>query len=120
MYFKASKNQCEFIGRLGKDVETKVLESGSKVSRLSINTTLCTKPKDKEANEKNIWIPLEVWGDHPALPYLKKGKQVSVSAYYDTSKTGEGDDAKFYHVFKITNILLLGDSIKHDEELAAE
>lgn len=107
-YFKNSKNYNSYIGHLGKDVETKALEDGSKVSKFSIATTRVHKAQDGQKHEKTIWVPCEVWGDHPALPFLKKGKQVSVDAYYDTSKSGEGDNTKYYHVFRITDIVLLG------------
>ncbi|MDZ7664605.1 MAG: hypothetical protein U5K27_04635 [Desulfotignum sp.] len=57
---------------------------------------------------------MEIWGDHPVLEYLKKGKQVSVDAHYSASKKGEGDEAKYYHSFKVENIILLGGA-KNDQ-----
>ena len=115
-YFKNSRNSCHFIGRLGKDVETKDLEGGLKVSKFSIATTQVITKKDEENREATEWIPCEIWGDHPALPYLTKGKEVSVEAQYKTSKKGEGEDTQYFHVFRVHELILLsGGSTKFEE-----
>ena len=103
MYFKRSENEASFIGRIGKDVE---VTEGSKSTRFSIATN-AVFGKDESKKEKTIWVPIEVWNDEPTLPYLKQGMLIRVKAYYDTSESGEGENKKYYHVFKATNILLL-------------
>lgn len=107
-YQKNSKNDCDFIGRLGKDAETETFESGKKVTRFSIATDEVITKKDAENEEVTTWIPLEIWGDHPAIPFLKKGKQVSVSARYKTSTAEKDGEKKYYHVFSAKEIILLG------------
>lgn len=94
-YQKNSKNSCHFIGHLGADVETKTLENDNKVSKFSLATTEAFKNKEGEKTNTTTWVPCEVWGD-------------SVDAKYHTSKSGEGDEAKYFHAFRVDEIILLG------------
>lgn len=94
------------IGFLGADAETKQVGE-NKVHTFSVGTTYVT---GQEKKEKPIFLRCELWGkggDHPAAQFLKKGKQVSVEAFYDTSES-EGDSGKqYYHIFKVQELLLL-------------
>lgn len=76
-------NQCNFIGRLGKDPTTKYTQGGKAVTSFSI--ACGWKSKDKEGTE---WVNVtafdklgEVCGE-----YLSKGKQVFVSGRFTTDK----------------------------------
>lgn len=107
-YFKNSKNAASFIGNLGKDAETKTLESGQSVTKFSLATTQVVGKDDKKA-ENTIWIPCTLWGNEKLVPFLKKGRQVAIEAFYSTSTSGEGADKKYFHEFVVTDIVLLAE-----------
>lgn len=76
-------NQCNFIGRLGKDPEVRHLPSGEAVASFSI--AVGWKTKEKEGAE---WVPCTAYGKLGEIcgQYLKKGSQVFVSGRFKTRK----------------------------------
>ena len=81
-------NQCNFIGRLGKDPETKFLPGGDAVTNMSIAISEKYKDKSGLSVEKTEWVRIvafrrlaEVMGE-----YLKKGSLVYVSGKMTTRK----------------------------------
>lgn len=76
-------NQCQFIGRLGKDVELRVTPTGEPVANFSI--ACGWKTKDKEGAE---WVPIVVFGKQAEVcsQYLAKGSQVFVQGRMRTEK----------------------------------
>ncbi len=82
-------NLCQFIGRLGRDPETRSLPSGAAVVNFSI---ACGKSwKDKESGEKKEqteWVTIVAFGKLAEIcaQYLKKGGQVYVSGDLRTRK----------------------------------
>lgn len=91
-----SLNKVMLLGRLGKDVEFKQLDSGSSVARFSVATG--EKYKDKAGNvvEKTEWHNVVVWSKLAELcsEYLHKGSQVFVEGKITTRKwqNKEGQD----------------------------
>ena len=85
----ASLNQCNFIGRLGKDPDVKYTQDGKAITSFSIAVT--DKWKDKssgESREKTEWVSVvafdrlgEICGE-----YLSKGKEVFISGKQQTRK----------------------------------
>ncbi len=76
-------NQCNFIGRLGKDPETRYTGNGDPVVSFSI--ACGWKSKDKEGTE---WVNITAFGKLAGIidQYLKKGSQVYISGRYTTDK----------------------------------
>ncbi len=76
-------NQCNFIGRLGKDPETRYTGNGDPVVSFSI--ACGWKSKDKEGTE---WVNVTAFGNLAGIidQYLKKGSQVYISGRYTTDK----------------------------------
>lgn len=76
-------NQCQFIGRLGRDVEMRFLPNGDPVANFSL--ACGWKTKDKEGVE---WVAVVVFGKLAEIcgQYLKKGQQVFVSGRMRTEK----------------------------------
>jgi len=76
-------NRCEFIGRLGRDVETRYSPSGDAVSSFSL--AVGWKTKEKEGVE---WINVVAFGKLAEIcgEYLTKGKQIYVSGRWNTQK----------------------------------
>ncbi len=76
-------NQCQFIGRLGKDVETRYTQSGLAVASFSI--ACGWKTKDKEGTE---WVNITAFDKLAEIcaQYLKKGSQVFIQGRMTTEK----------------------------------
>ncbi|MDP2322525.1 MAG: single-stranded DNA-binding protein [Gammaproteobacteria bacterium] len=76
-------NQCSFIGRLGKDPETRYMPSGDAVTNVSI--AVGWKTKEKEGVE---WVPVVFFGRlaEVAAEYLKKASRIQVTGRFRTQK----------------------------------
>lgn len=76
-------NQCNFIGRLGKAVETRYMQDGSAVASFSI--AVGWKSKDKEGAE---WINITAFGKLAEIcsQYLSKGSKVYISGRLKNEK----------------------------------
>lgn len=76
-------NQCQFIGRLGRDVEMRFLPNGDPVANFSL--ACGWKTKDKEGVE---WVAVVVFGKLAEIcgQYLKKGAQVFIQGRMRTEK----------------------------------
>ena len=81
-------NQCNFIGRLGRDPETKYTASGSAVCNFSI--ACGWKGKNSEGVE---WIPVTTFDKLAEIcgQYLKTGSQVFISGRFKTDKYTDKD-----------------------------
>lgn len=85
-------NQCNFIGRLGKDPEQRFMSNGDAVTSFSI--AVGWKTKDKEGAE---WVNITAFGKLAEIchEYLRKGSQVFVSGRMKTDEY-EKDGIKRY------------------------
>lgn len=89
-------NQCNFIGRLGADPETRFLPSGGAVTNIRI--AVGEKWKDKNSGqqqEHTEWVRVVFFGKLAEIAgeYLAKGSQVYVSGRMVTRKW-QGQDGK--------------------------
>lgn len=86
-------NQCQFIGRLGKEPEMKYLQSGDAVCNFSI--AVGWKSKDKEGAE---WVNITAFGKLGEVcgQYLKKGSQVFVQGRFKTDKYTDKNGVEKY------------------------
>jgi len=83
-------NQCQFIGRLGKDVELRYTPQNDPVANISL--ACGWKSKDKEGTE---WVNVTAFGKLAEISgqYLTKGSQVFVQGKMKTEKyTKDGID----------------------------
>lgn len=104
-------NQCNFIGRLGRDLELRTFPSGDQVA----NGTLAvgSKWKDKqtgEAKESTEWVRLNFHGKSAeiAAQYLRKGSQIFVTGEMRT-REWEQDGVKRYSTeIRVSNFQMLG------------
>jgi single-strand DNA-binding protein len=92
----ASLNQCNFIGRCGKDPEVRYTAAGTAVASVSIACSEKFKGKSGEWEEKTEWVPLVFWGKLAEIvgEYVTKGKEIYVSGRMQTRKwqDKEGND----------------------------
>jgi single-strand DNA-binding protein len=86
-------NQCNFIGRLGKDPETRFSASGMAVCSFSI--AVGWKTKDKEGAE---WVSVTAFDKLAEIcdEYLKKGSQVYISGRIKTEKYDDKEGVTRY------------------------
>ena len=86
-------NMCCFIGRLGRDPETRYLPNGDAVTSFSI--ACGWKTKDKEGAE---WVKVTTFGKLAEIcaEYLKKGSQVFIQGRMQTRKYQDKDGQDKY------------------------
>lgn len=94
----ASLNQCNFIGTLGKDPESRFFPDGAAVCNFSIAVNEKWKDKSGEKKERVEWVNIvathglaEVCGK-----YLQKGSSVFVSGKFSTRKWKDKDGQDRY------------------------
>ena len=86
-------NQCNFIGRLGRDPETKYTASGEAVCNFSLACSEQWKDKQGNKQEKTEWANVVIWGKlgEIAGQYLQKGSLCFISGKMTTRKWLEKD-----------------------------
>jgi len=92
-------NLCQFIGRLGQDVETKYMASGEAVANISIAVgSQWTDKATGERKEAVEWVRVVFFGKlaEIASEYLKKGAKVYVSGRWKTRKWENKDGVTMY------------------------
>jgi len=90
-------NQCNFIGRLGRDPEISYTANGSAVAKFSIACGDDYKNKQGQKVDKTNWINIVAFGKLAEIvgEYLKKGSKVFISGKQETDKW-EKDGIKRY------------------------
>lgn len=94
----ASLNQCEFIGNLGADPETRSFTNGGQVCNLRLACTETWK-KDGQKQERTEWITVAIFGDgltKVAAEYLRKGSKIYVRGQWRTRKWQDQSGADRY------------------------
>ena len=87
-------NQCNFIGRLGRDPETRSFPSGDRVCNVTIAVGSTWKDKATgEKMERTEWVPVVFNGKlaEIAEQYLRKGHQIYVSGEFRVRKWQDKD-----------------------------
>jgi len=81
-------NQCQFIGRLGRDPEVRYTTSGKAVASFSIAVGSQWKNKDGEKQEATEWVNITAFDKLAEIcgEYLKKGYQVFIGGKMKTDK----------------------------------
>lgn len=81
-------NLCNFIGRLGKDPETRYLADGKAVTNFSLAVGSQWKNKNGEKQESTEWVNCTAYEKLAEIcgEYLKKGSQIFVSGKMKTRK----------------------------------
>jgi len=86
-------NQCNFIGRVGRDPESRYTADGQAVCNFSV--ACGEKYKDKAGNmqEKTEWVSVVVWGRLAEIcqEYLAKGSLCYISGKMQTRKWQDKD-----------------------------
>ncbi len=111
-------NLCQFIGRLGKDPETRYTPDGTAVSTFPL--AVGWKSKDKDGTE---WVRCVSFGKlaETVGQYLHKGKQCYVSGRLNTRKYQDKDGVDRYSTeVNLERMQLLGSKDGRDEAPASK
>lgn len=104
-------NRCDFIGRLGKDVEMRHAPSGAAIASLSI---ACSDSwADKATGEKKQiteWVNVTAFGKLAEIcgQYLKKGQQVYISGKMRTEKYEKDGQTRYITKIIANEMQMLG------------
>lgn len=104
----SSLNQCQFIGNLGRDPESRTFSNGGKVTNLNLAVSESWRDKNTgEKRERTEWVSVAIFGDGLAgiaERYLRKGSKVYISGKMQTRKWQDQSGADRY----TTEIVLQG------------
>jgi len=97
-------NQCNFIGRLGKDPESR---SVGDTSVTSFSIAVGWKTKQKEGTE---WINCNAWGKLGEIcqQYLRKGSQVLIQGAMQTREYEKDGSKRYSTEIRVDNMQMLG------------
>lgn len=87
----SSLNNCQFIGRMGRDPEVRMTPSGNKVATFSIACTEKFKDRNGQLQESTEWVRVVVWKKLAEIVEKlgKQGQKVYISG---KMKTESWDD----------------------------
>jgi single-strand DNA-binding protein len=105
-----SLNNCQFIGNLGKDPETRYLASGDAVTSFSI--AVADGYKDKQTGEqvdKTEWVRVTAFGKLAEIcgEYLRKGSKVYVQGRMKTHKYDKNGVTHYATEITLENMQML-------------
>lgn len=91
-------NNCNFIGRLGKDPETRYMPSGDCIASFSLAVGSTFKNKNGEQVDSTEWVNITAFGKLGEVcgKYLSKGSQVFISGRMKTEKYTDKQGAEKY------------------------
>lgn len=104
-------NRVSLIGRLGKSVELKSLQSGSTVANFTLATSETWKDKQTgEKKEKTEWHQIVLWGNLADIAgkYLNKGDQVFIEGKLTTRSWEKDGITRYTTEIQGSNLVLLG------------
>ena len=114
-------NKCIFIGRLGRDPETKYLPSGEPVCNFSIAIDESYKNKSGDKVQKTEWVNIVVFRKLAEIcgNYLVKGKLVYVSGKIQTRSWEDKEGVKRSTTEIVANDMKMLDSKGKNENTPA-
>lgn len=101
----ASLNQCNFIGRVGRDPETRYSSSGDAITNIPLAVDDSYKNKSGEKVEKCEWVNITFYRKLAEIAgeYLVKGSLVYVSGKMETRKYTDRSGVEKYSTSIIAN-----------------
>lgn len=105
-YMAKDLNQCNFIGRLGRDVESKTTADGKTIARFSIAVNGYRK------DDPATWVTVVAFDKLAQIcnQYLNKGKQVFVSGRMQTRSWEKDGITRYATEIVADQMQMLGDS----------
>jgi len=115
---KSLKNRIQLIGRLGKDPEYRLLDSGRQVVNFPIATNDSYTKTGGERVEETQWHQVVAWGQLADIveKYLKKGSEVALQGKLIHKNYEAPDGSKRYFSEVVADEILMMDKV-HKESL---
>ena len=104
-------NNCQFIGRLGRDVEIRYMPNGNAVASLAVACGEQWKDKQGVKQERTEWVNVTAFDKLAEImgEYLSKGSQVYIQGKMKTEKyTGNDGVEKYSTKIIANNMQMLG------------
>jgi single-strand DNA-binding protein len=94
-------NNCNFIGRVGRDAETRFTQGGKAVTGWSLAVD-----SGYGQNKTTVWLECNLWGERgeKVAQNITKGAQVGVTGELGTRE----HDGKTYVTLRVDNVTLAG------------
>jgi single-strand DNA-binding protein len=101
----ASLNQCNFIGRVGRDPETRYSKSGDAITNITLAVDESYKDKSGAKVEKCEWVNVTFYRKLTEIAgsFLVKGSLVYVSGKIETRKYTDKNGVEKYSTSIIAN-----------------
>lgn len=115
-------NQCQFIGRLGNDPDSRFMTNGKAVTSFSIAVGSKWKNKEGQRQESTEWVNITAFDKLGEIcgQYLKKGSQVFVSGKMKTEKYENDGQTKYATKIIADNVQMLGGKSDSKESMPKE
>ena len=102
-------NNCSFVGRLGRDPETKFFQDSS-VTEFSI---ALDKGKNKDGTDRGaVWLTCKAWNKTGTLiaDYFKKGQMIALQGSLDQEDWADKNtgEKRSKHVLLVNRLTFLG------------
>ena len=103
-------NQCNFIGRLGRDLETRTFPSGDQIANGTLAVGSKWKSKEGGLKESTEWVRLVFHGKSAeiAAQYLRKGSQIFVTGEMRTREWEQDGVKRYATEIRVSNFQMLG------------
>lgn len=90
-------NQCNFIGHLGADVDSRFMPNGNQVVRFRIAAGRQWKDKNGNKQEATEWISITAFGNLAKIcaDYLHKGSKIFVTGRFHTSEYEKNGEKRY-------------------------
>lgn len=115
----ASLNQCNFIGRVGRDPETRYSQSGDAITNITLAVDESYKDKSGSKVDKCEWVNVTFYRKLAEIAgeYLVKGSLVFVSGKIETRKYTDKNGVEKYSTSIIANSMqMLGSKQGNSEQ----
>ncbi len=115
----ASLNQCNFIGRVGRDPETRYSQSGDAITNITLAVDDSYKDKSGAKVDKCEWVNVTFYRELAEIAgeYLVKGRLVYVSGKIETRKYTDKNGVEKYSTSIIANSMqMLGSKQGNSEQ----
>lgn len=118
-------NQCQFIGRLGKEVDSRFMPDGKAVANFSIAVGSQWKNKQGDKQESTEWINCVAYDKLGEIcgQYLTKGSQVFISGSMKTRKWEKDGVTRYSTEIIVNNMQMIGgkrDDKQHEDQHSAD
>jgi single-strand DNA-binding protein len=103
-------NKSIFKGNLTADPETKRTQNGDSITTFALAINKRWKDKEGNAKESVVFPRFDLWGasGETFAQYFHKGDQALVVAEYTQNTTGEGEEKRTFHGFRVSEWEFIG------------